>query len=116
MHDIRFTPDELSTLREHGVVLFANRVIFDAQPPMPQAQIAAVQALCAGPIPGGLLALWEVTAGGQLDYDLSLEMNGNLEGISWTELFWNGSDSYHDLQGWIDHEQELAQEAAEESG
>ncbi|OAK58687.1 hypothetical protein A3K87_28105 [Variovorax paradoxus] len=116
MHDIRFTPEELSTLREHGVVLFANRVIFDAQPPMPQARIAAVQSLCAGPIPGGLLALWEVTAGGRLDYDLSLEMNGNLEGISWTELFWNGSDGYHDLQGWIDHELELAQEAAEESG
>ena len=116
MHDIRFTPEELSTLREHGVVLFANRVIFDAQPPMPQARIADVQSLCAGPIPGGLLALWEVTAGGRLDYDLSLEMNGNLEGISWTELFWNGSDGYHDLQGWIDHELELAQEAAEESG
>jgi hypothetical protein len=116
MHDIRFTPEELSTLREHGVVLFANRVIFDAQPPMPQAQIAAVQSLCAGPVPGGLLALWEVTAGGRLDYDLSLEMNGNLEGISWTELFWNGSDGYHDLQGWIDHEQELAEEAADERG
>jgi hypothetical protein len=116
MHDIRFTPEELSTLREHGVVLFANRVIFDAQPPMSQARIAAVQSLCAGPIPGGLLALWKVTAGGRLDYDLSLEMNGNLEGISWTELFWNGSDGYHDLQGWIDHELELAQEAAEESG
>jgi len=117
MHDdIRFTPDELSTLREHGVVLFASRVIFDAQPPMPQAQIAAVQALCAGPLPGGLLALWETTAGGRLDYDLSLEMSGNREGISWTELFWNGSDGYHDLQGWIDHEQELAEEAAKENG
>ncbi len=51
MHDIRFTPDELSTLREHGVVLFADRVIFDAQPPMPPQQIDAVQALCAGPFP-----------------------------------------------------------------
>jgi len=116
MNDIRFTPDELSTLREHGIVLFADRVIFDAQPPMPQQQIDAVQALCSGPLPEALVALWRETAGGRLDYDLSLEMNGNLEGISWSELFWNGSDGYNDLQGWIEHEQELAQEAAEESG
>jgi len=116
MHDIRFTPDELSTLREHGVVLFADRVIFDAQPPMPPQQIDAVQALCAGPIPEALLALWQQTAGGRLDYDLSLEMNGNLEAISWNELFWNGSDGYHDLQGWIEHELELAKEAAEDGG
>jgi hypothetical protein len=116
MNDTRFTPDELSTLREHGVVLFAGRVIFDAQPPMPEAQIAAVQAACAGPIPEALRALWTTTAGGRLDYDLSLEMNGNLEGISWTELFWNGNDGYHDLQGWIEHELELAEEAAQEGG
>ncbi|WP_445289049.1 SMI1/KNR4 family protein [Variovorax atrisoli] len=116
MNDIRFTPDELTTLREHGIVLFADRVIFEAQPPMPQEQIDAVQALCSGPLPEALVALWRETAGGRLDYDLSLEMNGNLEGISWSELFWNGSDGYNDLQGWIDHEQELAQDAAEESG
>ncbi|WP_432730456.1 SMI1/KNR4 family protein [Variovorax sp. W6] len=116
MNDIRFTTDELSTLREHGIVLFAGRVIFDAQPPMPGQQIDAVQAMCAGPIPEALIALWQQTAGGRLDYDLSLEMNGNLEGISWSELFWDGSDGYHDLQGWIEHEQELAQEAAEENG
>ena len=116
MNDIRFTPDELTTLREHGIVLFADRVIFEAQPPMQQEQIDAVQALCSGPLPEALVALWRETAGGRLDYDLSLEMNGNLEGISWSELFWNGSDGYNDLQGWIDHEQELAQEAAEESG
>ncbi|MGE8199994.1 MAG: SMI1/KNR4 family protein [Variovorax sp.] len=116
MNDIRFTPDELSTLREHGVVLFADRVIFDAQPPMPRQQIDAVQAQCAGPVPEALLALWLQTAGGRLDYDLSLEMNGNLEAISWNELFWNGSDGYHDLQGWIAHELELAEEAAQEGG
>lgn len=116
MNDIRFTPDELSTLREHGVVLFADRVIFDAQPPMPQQQIDAVQALCEGSLPEALVALWQQTAGGRLDYDLSLDMNGNLEGISWNELFWDGSDGYHDLQGWIEHEQELAEDAAEESG
>ncbi len=116
MNDIRFTPDELATLREHGIVLFADRVIFEAQPPMPQQQIDSVQAVCSGPLPEALVALWRETAGGRLDYDLSLEMSGNLEGISWSELFWNGSDGYNDLQGWIEHEQALAQEAAEESG
>jgi hypothetical protein len=116
MHDTRFTPDELSTLRDHGVVLFAGRVIFDAQPPMPEPHIAAVQAQCAGAIPEALRILWQTTAGGRLDYDLSLEMNGNLEAISWNELFWNGSDGYHDLQGWIAHELELAEEAAREGG
>ncbi|MEZ2292431.1 SMI1/KNR4 family protein [Variovorax sp. RCC_210] len=115
MNDIRFTPDELSTLREHGIVLFADRVIFDAQPPMPQQQIDAVQAQCAGALPEALRTLWQTTAGGRLDYDLSLDMNGNLEAISWSELFWNGSDGYHDLQGWIAHELELAQEAAQEA-
>ena len=111
-----FSAEELSTLREHGVVLFADRVIFDAQPPMPQQQIDAVQALCAGPLPEALVALWQHTAGGRLDYDLALPMNGNVESVSWSELFWDGSDGYRDLQGWIEHEQELAEEAAEDSG
>lgn len=107
-----FADDELALLRKHGIVLFAERVIFDARPPMPFEQIAAVQALCAGPIPPELVALWQQTAGGRIDYDLHLRMNGNEEAVSWSELFWNGSDGYHDLQGWIDHERQVAQEAA----
>jgi len=46
-----FADDELALLREHGIVLFAERVIFDAQPPMAVEQIAALQELCAGPLP-----------------------------------------------------------------
>ena len=107
-----FADDELSQLREHGIVLFADRVIFDARPPMTVEQVAAVQALCAGPIPSELVALWQQTAGGRIDYDLHLRMNGNEESVSWSELFWNGSDGYHDLQGWIDHERQVAEEAA----
>ncbi|CAN7299375.1 SMI1/KNR4 family protein [Variovorax sp. LjRoot290] len=107
-----FADDELSQLREHGIVLFAERVIFDARPPIPFEQIATVQALCAGPIPPELVALWQQTAGGRIDYDLHLRMNGNEEAVSWSELFWNGSDGYHDLQGWIDHERQVAEEAA----
>jgi hypothetical protein len=111
-----FADNELALLREHGIVLFAERVIFDARPPMPFEQIAAIQALCAGPLPPELVALWQQTAGGRIDYDLHLRMNGNEEAVSWNELFWNGSDGYHDLQGWIDHEREVAQEAAEAGG
>lgn len=109
-----FGDDELALLHQHGIVLFARRVIFDAQPPMPDAQIAAVQAVCAGPLPPELLALWRVTAGGRMDYDLHLHMNGNEEALKWGELFWNGSDGDHDLQGWIDHEIESAHEAVRE--
>jgi hypothetical protein len=112
-----FADDELSLLREHGIVLFAERVIFDAQPPMTVEQIAAVQALCAGPIPPELVALWQRTAGGRIDYDLHLRMNGYEEAVSWTDLFWNGGgDAGHDLQGWIAHEQQSAQEAAAAQG
>ena len=114
--DIPFSAEERASLRSHGIVLFLDRVIFDAQPPMPKDRIAAIEAQCAGPLPEALLALWTHTAGGRLDYDLSASMNGNAEALSWSELFWDGSDGYRDLQGWIEHEQELAQEAAMEEG
>lgn len=105
-----FSTEELTTLHRHGIVLYAQRVIFEAQPPMPADQLAAVQARCAGPIPQPLIDLWQHTAGGRLDYDLTLRMNGNEEAISWSELFFNGSDGYRDLQGWIDHEVALVEE------
>ncbi len=116
MNDVQFSPEEIATLREHGVVLFADRVIFEAQPPMAESRIAEIEAQCAGPIPEALAALWRQTAGGRLDYDLSLPMGGNVESVSWSELFWDGSDGYRDLQGWIAHELELAEEAAGEEG
>ncbi len=113
-----FTPAELAELRAHGIVLWADRVIFDARPPMAADEIAAVQASCAGPLPAPLIALWQTTAGGRLDYDLVLPMESDegehMEAISWSELFWNGSDGYRDLQGWIDHELECAEEAADD--
>ncbi|MCA3823920.1 MAG: SMI1/KNR4 family protein, partial [Burkholderia sp.] len=46
-----FSDTELADLRAHGIVLFAGRVIYDAQPPMPADQITAVQACCHGEIP-----------------------------------------------------------------
>ncbi len=111
-----FSDDELATLRAHGVVLFAGRVIFDAQAPMSAGEVANVQSQCAGPLPAPLLALWQQTAGGRLDYDLTLPLAGNEEAVDWSELFFHGSDGYRDLQGWIAHEQALAEEAAEDGG
>jgi len=101
-----FTTGELDTLRTHGIVVHAQRVIFDAQPPMTPARLAAVQAQCAGPLPSGLVALWQQTAGGRLDYDLTLRMNDCEEAVSWCELFWDGSDGERDLAGWIAYEKE----------
>ena len=111
-----FSTEEIALLRAHGIVLFADRVIFDAQPAMSEIDIASVQAVCSGPVPPQLLELWRITAGGALDYDLVLSMANQREAVSWSELFWNGSEAYHDLTGWIDHELELAEEAADDAG
>ena len=115
-----FSEADLHTLRAHGIALFAGRVIFAAQPPMAEDAIAAVQAHCAGPLPPALLALWRQTAGGRLDYNLSLEVatreGPRIEAVSWCELFHDGSSFYRDLQGWIEHEEEQAWEAAEDAG
>ncbi|KLI98722.1 hypothetical protein [Luteimonas sp. FCS-9] len=114
--DDGFTQDERALLRDHGIVLFAGRVIFDAQPPIDDDTLRAVDACCRGGVPAPLAALWRLTAGGRLDYDLVLPMDGHEEAISWTELFFRGSDGYRDLDGWIEHERELAQDDADEDG
>jgi len=115
-----FSQAQVEELRAHGIELFAGRVIFDAQPPMDEDAIAAVQAHCAGPLPPALLALWRQTAGGRLDYDLSLEVVASegprIEGVSWSELFYDGSERYRDLSGWIEHELEHAEEVADDAG
>lgn len=100
-----FGDEELAQLREHGIVLFARRVIFDARPPMSPARLAEVQAACAGPVPAELMALWQQTAGGRLDYDLHLPINGHEEAIDWSTLFWPDGEGDDDLQAWIAHAQ-----------
>ncbi|WP_433790884.1 hypothetical protein [Actinoplanes sp. CA-252034] len=82
---------------EAGIAVFADRLILDAQPPVDDEVLAAVTARCAGPLPEALVALWRVSFGGRIDYQLDGQ-------ISFTELFWPGSDGYQDLWGWIDHE------------
>ena len=116
MTTIQFSHEETTQLRDHGIVLFADRVIFDAQPPMSADQIDAVRALAGGTIPESVFELWQLTAGGRLDYDLDVPMHGRPEAIGWCELFYLGSDGYRDLKGWIDYERELAQESAAEDG
>lgn len=115
-----FTAADIHELRAHGIELFAGRVIFNAQPPMAEDAIAAVQAHCAGPLPPALLALWRQTAGGRLDYNLSLQVatgeGPRIEAVSWCELFYDGSSFYRDLQGWIENEEQQAWEAAEGAG
>lgn len=111
-----FTSDEQRALREHGIAVFADRLLIDVQPPLSDTRIAEIQAMCEGPLPPALLELWRLTAGGELVYDLRAQMDGNEEALSWSELFYDGSDQYRDLQGWIEHEQECAQEAAAEDG
>ena len=99
-----FSEGEIAQLRDHGIVIYAGRVIFDARPPMSAEQLAAVEAACIGPVPPALLKLWQQTAGGALDYDLQVRMNGSEEPIHWGELFGHSNEGYHDLPGWITHE------------
>ncbi|GIE81695.1 hypothetical protein Aph02nite_76450 [Actinoplanes philippinensis] len=82
---------------EAGIAVFADRLILEAQPPVDDETLDAVAARCAGPLPEALVALWRVSFGGRIDYQLDGQ-------ISFTELFWPESDGYHDLWGWIDHE------------
>lgn len=109
-----FSEVEIAQLHAHRIVLFANRVIFDAQPPMTSAEISTVQDVVGGKLPEALITLWKLTSGGRLDYDLSVSMNGRKEAISWCELFYDGSNGYRDLTGWIEYERELAEESADD--
>jgi hypothetical protein len=111
-----FSPTDLAALREHGIVIYAERIIFDAQPPIAPDTLARVQATCSGPIPQQLLDLWSVTAGGSIDYDVSIELDGGKHSFSWTELFYEGATTYFDLPGWIGRELEGLEELCEESG
>jgi hypothetical protein len=108
--------DDWEQLRTHRIVSFADRVIFDAEPPIDAAVLASVQERCAGPIPQPLIDLWSVTAGGLVDYDVTAFIGGANRSFSWVELFFRGASTYYDLDGWIDHELELARQSAVESG
>jgi hypothetical protein len=116
MSEHHFSADDIQSLRQHGIAVFADRVLIAVQPPLDEARIDEIEAACAGPLPDALRDLWRLTAGGELAYDLHARMDGNEEALSWSELFYDGSDHYRDLAGWIEHEQECAEEAAAEHG
>lgn len=111
-----FTGDELAVLRSHGLAFFADRVIYEAQPPISAESLARVEAVCPGPVPQAVRELWSVTAGGQLDYDLTVAVEGRPVAFSWADLFFHGGPGYLDLQEWIDHQVELVREGAAARG
>lgn len=111
-----FSPADITILRAHGIVLWRDRVIFDAQPPLSTNDLAAIQTWCNGPLPAELLALWQTTSGGAMDYDLWAVMDDQRQAIGWSELFYPRSQGYRDLFGWIEHELGLVAEAYEEQG
>lgn len=46
-----FSGDEIQSLRQHGIALFADRVLIAVQPPMSEARIDEIEAMCAAPCP-----------------------------------------------------------------
>ncbi len=111
-----FTEAERTAMAAHGLAVFEDRVVHGARPPATELDLRRIEARLAGPIPEGLRRLWATCFGGQLDYDLSAEFDGRTFPVSFTSLFAPDDGGYHDLHGWIDHEADLAGEAAEENG
>jgi hypothetical protein len=99
-----------------GVAIFEDRLILQARQPIKPEEREAIEQRCAGPIPAGLDQLWNVSFGGQIDYGLSVDFDGIIHEFSFAEIFYPGSDHYHDLFGWIDHEEQSAVEAAAREG
>src|SRR5688572_28336575 len=63
-----FTPEEEAALRKHRLAVYRDKIITEAQPPITDEQVAAVEAKLTKPIPQELLALWRTSFGGSLDY------------------------------------------------
>jgi hypothetical protein len=105
---VALSDSERRACAEAGVVVYADRLILDAQPPVDDATLAAVAQRCAGPLPAPLVDLWRTAFGGRLCYDLRAELGRDDVAVSFRELFYPDSDDYQDLWGWIEHEQELA--------
>lgn len=113
---MNFTAQERDALQQARIAVFRDRVIYEAQPPVDPATLAEIGRVCEGSIPSELIALWQTAFGGSLDYDLRVRFGEHQARLSFSELFYPQSDGYRDLWGWIEHEQELAEEAAEGRG
>ncbi|PQO26627.1 hypothetical protein C5Y97_30075 [Blastopirellula marina] len=110
---VEFTDAEQRTLAELQIAVFRNKIILDAQPPITADQLAAVQAKVDGKLSPDLLALWNTSFGGALDYDYDVLFGDHLYSASLRELFYPNSEHYDDLNGWIENEIEVLQEIAE---
>ncbi|MDL5159267.1 hypothetical protein [Actinomycetospora termitidis] len=103
-----FDERDLAVLREHGFVPVAGRVVYEARPPTPSARVEEIARVCAAPLPEELLALWATVGGGRLDYAVTVELDGEPQPLSWAELFGDDEPSGLALDGWLDHEIDLA--------
>ncbi len=113
---MELSPAERQLLLAHRLAVFDGCVVYDAQPPVSAEHVQRLAEGLAGPIPEELLRLWRTCFGGRLGYDLEVDYDGHRHPFSFSELFYPDSDGYHDLWGWIEHERELAAEAAAEEG
>ncbi|MEO1160318.1 MAG: SMI1/KNR4 family protein, partial [Pseudomonadota bacterium] len=108
-----FDAEEQAVLARHKMAVFENRLILDAQPPVDKQALAKIEGKLAGPLPQDLLDLWTCSFGGELDYSLEAGFGRHVQSVSFRELFYPDSKAYHDLWGWIDHEQNLTLEATD---
>jgi hypothetical protein len=108
-----FTDDERAILRAHELAVYRDKLILEAQPPISDDALTKVGRFVAGSVPDDLTALWRTAFGGALDYDLQVAFGEHEYSTSFSELFYPESSQYRDLFGWIEHELELASEAAE---
>ncbi len=93
--------------REAGFAVFEDRIIYGAQPGVTPAEVARIEAQLCGPLPDDLKSLWTLCYGGRVNYDLDVVFGDHVHPFSFTELFFPGSRSYRDLDGWmqLEHEQ-----------
>ena len=108
---IEFDADEAALLRKHRLAVFRGCLIHDAQPPITPAQVMDVETRIGTAIPPGLRALWDTAFGGRLGYNRINVLSGTWDRLSLVQLFHPTSNDYHTLDGWIELERELAEEA-----
>ena len=94
---LTLSADERRAMLDRGLVLFGDRLIRNARPPVDEKTLAKIAARCSGPLPEGLVALWRTSFGGTLDYELDGDFGGVVASISFRELFFPGSNHYRDI-------------------
>lgn len=91
--------------QSRAISVFEDRLILSAQPPITEATLTEIEAVCAGPIPPELKDLWRVSFGGRIDYDLSLSLDGMDLPFSFTEIYYPESGTLLDFWDRIAEEQ-----------